>query len=234
MKYEFTGETKDWRGHELHRIRALRSFIKSDGFPVDIGDLGGWIESEKNLAQQGNCWVSGEGIVLENARLFDDSLVDNYAEVYGNAILCDDAKVRNTASACGYSRICGTGYVDGNARISGRAVVEGQVGDSAHVFDNAHIEKGGWAKGISRIGTDAEIYSPKHIITVDVDHIPTTFYKMHNPTNVGIRVGVWHHGYLGEIDEFEQLVRSVVGYNDDAKPFLHVIEYVRAHFGLNK
>ena len=38
-KYEFTGETMDFFGTMLHRIRALRAF--SD---INIGDIGGWVE----------------------------------------------------------------------------------------------------------------------------------------------------------------------------------------------
>lgn len=44
-KYEFTGETKVIAGVTLKRIRALISF----GFVVK-GEIGGFIESEKNLS----------------------------------------------------------------------------------------------------------------------------------------------------------------------------------------
>ena len=43
-KYEFTDETMNYDGHTLHRIRHL-----SDD------KLGGWIEKEENLSQEGNC-----------------------------------------------------------------------------------------------------------------------------------------------------------------------------------
>ena len=42
-KYELTSETKVINGVELHRIKALISFGR-----VEKGELGGWIESEKN------------------------------------------------------------------------------------------------------------------------------------------------------------------------------------------
>ena len=42
-KYELTSETKVINGVELHRIKALKSFGN-----IKEGDLGGWIESEKN------------------------------------------------------------------------------------------------------------------------------------------------------------------------------------------
>lgn len=67
-KYEFTGETKMLGGITLRRIRALISFGS-----VTAGDVGGWIESEKNLSHASNAWVYG------NAR------VSGEAQVYGAA-----------------------------------------------------------------------------------------------------------------------------------------------------
>lgn len=76
-KYELTGEfIEHWSGKKLYRIRALVSF----GVVV-AGQLGGFIESEKNLDQSlsGDAWVSG------NARVYGDAWVYGNAEVYGNA-----------------------------------------------------------------------------------------------------------------------------------------------------
>ena len=70
-KYEFTGETKVWLGRTLHRIRALVAFGD-----VEVGDLGGWIEKEENLAQEGNAWVYGEARVCDNARVFGEARVE--------------------------------------------------------------------------------------------------------------------------------------------------------------
>ena len=64
-KYEFTGETKAWLGHTLHRIRALISF---EG--VKAGDLGGWIEKEENLSQDGSAWVYGSAVVCDEAMVW--------------------------------------------------------------------------------------------------------------------------------------------------------------------
>ena len=73
-KYELTSETKVINGLELHRIKALKSFEN-----IKEGDLGGWIESEKNLSQDGDAWVGGD------------------ATVFGNATISGNAKVRKTA-----------------------------------------------------------------------------------------------------------------------------------------
>ena len=73
MKYELTSNTKEINGATLYQIRALKDFVA-----VKAGDLGGWIEKESNLSQEGNCWVYGD------------------AEVYGNAWISDYAKVYET------------------------------------------------------------------------------------------------------------------------------------------
>ena len=56
--FEFTGETKVFLGITLKRIKASVSFST-----VIKGDLGGWIETEENLTQDGDAWVSGNARV---------------------------------------------------------------------------------------------------------------------------------------------------------------------------
>ena len=90
-KYEFTGETKNSAGVILHQIRALIDFGN-----VKLGDLGGWIESEKNLSQEGNAWVYGDAHVYGDARVYDNAQVCGSAIVYGNARVCGDAQVYRT------------------------------------------------------------------------------------------------------------------------------------------
>lgn len=59
-KYEFTGETKDWFGVTLKRIRLV---VDIAALGLTAGTLGGWIESEKNLRVSGDAWVSGDARV---------------------------------------------------------------------------------------------------------------------------------------------------------------------------
>lgn len=81
-KYELTSETKIFFGHILYRIKALSSFGC-----VSAGDLGGFLESEKNLSQNGDAWVYGDAMV------FGDARVSGNAWVYGNARVFGDAEV---------------------------------------------------------------------------------------------------------------------------------------------
>ena len=73
-KYELTAEfIKKW-GKKLFRIKALISFGS-----VEAGELGGYVEKEDNLAQNGDAWVYGNAEVYGNARVCGN------ARVYGNA-----------------------------------------------------------------------------------------------------------------------------------------------------
>lgn len=98
MKYEILKDVKiTVSGRELFRIKAL---IDIDRFGVKAGDLGGYIEKENNLSQDGDAWVYG------NARVYGD------ARVYGNAWVCGDARVCGNAWVCGdadYATVKGFG-----------------------------------------------------------------------------------------------------------------------------
>ena len=74
MKYELTKETVPWMGRTLYRIRATASF----GIVIK-GELGGFIESDKNLSIAGDAWVYG------NAQVWGDAQVCGNAQVYGDA-----------------------------------------------------------------------------------------------------------------------------------------------------
>ena len=81
-KYELTKETKVIGGKTLFRIRALRSFGD-----IKAGDLGGFIENERNLSHEGNAWVSGDARVEDNARVDGDAWVDGNAQVSGDGLI---------------------------------------------------------------------------------------------------------------------------------------------------
>ena len=69
-KYEFTGETKNYLGVTLHRIKSLIDFGN-----VKSGEIGGWIEKEENLSHYGNAWVSGDARVYGNALVYGNAQV---------------------------------------------------------------------------------------------------------------------------------------------------------------
>ena len=109
-KYEVTGIRHPYNPN-LFRIRALRN-IPCHG--VRKGDLGGFIESEFNLSQAENCWVSedawisGSAIVSGNARVFGDASVSENAEVSGNASVSGNADIGGFESVHRNTMLYGT------------------------------------------------------------------------------------------------------------------------------
>ena len=88
-KYELTDEeTREFGGHILHRIVALRNFKG-----VKKGDKGGWIESENNLSHDGNCWVYDDAKVYGFAKVVEDATVSGNSMVYGSSYVGGTAKV---------------------------------------------------------------------------------------------------------------------------------------------
>lgn len=108
MKYKLRKDLNlDLGLKTLYRIEALQNF--SD---VKKGELGGYIEEEYNLSQNGDCWIYG------NARVYGDALVSGNAQVYGDAHVYDYALVYDYAQVYDYARVSGNTRVNNSMRIS--------------------------------------------------------------------------------------------------------------------
>jgi hypothetical protein len=101
MKYELTTETETVNGVTLHRIRAERDIKLGERVIVRAGELGGWVESERNLSQRGEAWVYGEARVYGEAWVYGDARVSGNARVLGEAWVYGGAKLFGSASVCG-------------------------------------------------------------------------------------------------------------------------------------
>lgn len=73
-KFELTSEFVTFLGKKLFRIKALISFGN-----VKEGELGGFVEKEENLSNDGNAWVSGDARVSGNA---DYATVQGFGSEY--------------------------------------------------------------------------------------------------------------------------------------------------------
>lgn len=158
-KYELTSEIKNHIGHKLHRIKALKDF----GY-VKAGELGGWVESEKNLSQNETAWIFDEAKVYGNAKIYDcaevhdNVLIYDDAEVFGHAKISDNAEVFHNAKICDRARV--HGYVNvyndaqiydeadvcGCVRINGNTVVHEQAKISANINMHGNVDICGDAK----------------------------------------------------------------------------------------
>jgi len=88
MKYEFTGEVKYIGRKILHRIRAVRDIPE---YEIKSGDMGGWLETEKNLSHDGSAWVTDSAVVMDAACVTGDACVMDSARVTGKALVTDSA-----------------------------------------------------------------------------------------------------------------------------------------------
>lgn len=153
-KYKLTDETINLNGAILYRIEALKDFGE-----IKKGDKGGFIESENNLAHEGDAWVSdnahvyGDACVFDNARVYNNAFVSGYAQVYGNAFVYGNAWLYDNTRVCGYA------WVADNARVYGDANVcdDSSVFGSACVYDNAHVYGDALVRGYACVCGNAEI-----------------------------------------------------------------------------
>ena len=129
-KYKLTDEIIDFEGRKLHRIEALKDF--SD---VKKGDKGGFVESENNLSQDGDCWIHDDAMVYSSAKICDNAMV------YGNAKVCDNAIIYGDAKVFGNARVCDNAIIYGDARVFGNTIVynKAKIFGSAKILDNVVV-----------------------------------------------------------------------------------------------
>lgn len=143
-------------GHTLHRIKALRDFGK-----VHAGDVGGWIESEKNLSQEKRAWVYEDARVYGGASVSDNAMIAGNAEIASNASIYGCAIVRGDAFVSGNVKIFDHADVSGKVFIRGRNLAiyghaklfnDANISGSARIYGNARVS------GCANVMDEAEIF----------------------------------------------------------------------------
>lgn len=210
MKYKLTENTKEIGNITLYQIEALKDFCN-----VRKGDLGGWIEKEENLSQDGKCWVSDNAQVFGNTRVSCNAIVYENACVYGNAKVYDNvevsgiAKVYGNSWVYGYASVYGNAKVYGNTKVSGNAKVYGnaRVFDSAIVLSSASIRSKSDYMCFQNFGSEQR---------------RTTIFRTKN-NDAYVKCGC----FGGSLDEFEERVKKTHGENEFAQEYLAIIEVAR-------
>lgn len=180
-KYELTDEFLLFRGIKLFRIRSLKRFDN-----VEKGDFGGYVESEINLSQEGNCWVYDNAKIFHNARVYENAKAFCNAEVYENArifghaeihekatitndaMVYGNAEVHDKAQVVGSARICGNTCMRGFSKVSGNVFINGEV----NMKDDSAIH------GNISIDSNNEIYLIDNAVIKDNLNITNTFLYM--------------------------------------------------------
>ena len=82
MKYKLNNTTTTINGKTLYQIEALKDF---DG--IFKGIAGGFVESETNLSQEGNCWIFG------GVKIYGDASLSGNLKIAGQSQICGDVKI---------------------------------------------------------------------------------------------------------------------------------------------
>ena len=222
QKYILTEETKTVFGHTLHRIQAVRDFND-----VKRGDLGGFIETEHNLSNEGNAWV------YDNANAYGNAIVYGNAKVYGNAAVYGDAMIYGNARVHGYAQVYGNAKVCGNAIVFGNVQVYGSaaVFESAVVYGNAKVYGNAMVHGDAVVSGNAEVYGNAKVcgnakVSSSKDYIvfknwwSSYRYFTWTRSNDMWRVGCFYG--TGE----ELIAKAYKDSEESGREYKHVVEYV--------
>lgn len=246
-------DTKVFFGRTLFRIQALNSFGD-----VQEGDLGGYIEKEKNLSHDGNAWV------YNNAQVFDEARVCGNAKIFGNVKIFGNAKVHGNVGVRGNVQIYGDARVYGDAHISEDARIYGNatIFDNAYVCDNARIYDYAWVFsnvrvlgnarvcGNARVGGNATISGNAYVcdnayvggnswVFSDADilyikGIGSTYPCITVCMTRDRKLFVMHKLFSGTLSEFETEVKKTYGDSKNAREYQLFIELVKLHFNIEE
>ena len=145
-KYEILKtNTYNMNGKTLYRIIAIRNFGD-----IKKGEIGGFVESERNLSHNGNCWIHDDAKVYEKAKvygdaqIYDHSMVYGKAKVYGHAKLFKSSLVTENAKIYGSSCLTGFTAIRHKVRIYGNAkIADAMISDKTKVYGNVIVDTGG-------------------------------------------------------------------------------------------
>lgn len=182
-KYSLGEKSSVSSKNPTYRIVACRDIMTLNGL-VKKGELGGYVSSEKNLSQEGPCWifdnakvindssVSGNAIVAGDSIIVDsaiyDSAVVKEAGTIKNSVIHDSALINSKETFIKDSTICNFAVVEGgeikksvisdSALIRGRNIVikESRISDNAIIAGSSatYIEKSTISKNVHIIPKD--------------------------------------------------------------------------------
>ena len=125
-------------GRTLYRIQALRDVR----FRVEKDAVGGYVEKEANLSQEGPCWLFDEACAYDDARVEGTAALYDEATLRGKAKLIEGASLWGKAILQGEAQVGGVSSLDEQVVVGGKAILKGRVSlyKDVHVGGNAYLE----------------------------------------------------------------------------------------------
>ena len=165
------GSTEKFKVYRIQALRELTHFKRKNPITIHVGDLGGWVESERNLSHEGESWIADEAVAFMNGRVEDDAYVAGTAAVFGNSFVKNTASVRGDAEIFDRAVISDSGRIWGNGAVGGTASVSqegcvhnhGRVMDEAKITGKGKVIQNGSVTGSARISDLATVGGSAHV-----------------------------------------------------------------------
>lgn len=131
MKYIMSNERKEIiidQGQKvvLYRIVSLRDFTafalkrkvkyeegnrivyyQIEEKPIRVGQKGGFVQSLKNLSQEGSCWIDDDAFACGQSLVEDDAYLGDHAAIGDRVRLSESTKVTDFVQLGGSMQLCG-------------------------------------------------------------------------------------------------------------------------------
>lgn len=133
---------------ELFGYYQIKALIDIPRHGVKAGDLGGQVQGEHNLSQEGDCWIKEGSALRDDARVEGNAIIQNNSIIGDNARVSGDAVVDN-CSVMWYS------VISGNA-----VVIDCLVEYYTQILDNSYVKK-------ARLGKNCILFGYTNI-SIDV------------------------------------------------------------------
>lgn len=229
-KFRLTAESIKFEDQTLYRIKALKNF-KVGYTVIKAFELGGFIDKEENLSQDGNCWIDKSSRVF-NSKISGDILLQD--SIIQNSFM--DGKSTIMKSHIYSSILSSTSTLNSNVEYS--KLTYSTIEDSLVLHSsvlNSHVEDS--LVNESHIQTSVR-YSSIYggIIKNDHDYInigvihnsKCSFYKGYNGE---IHVKEYRNkitgGFTGSIYDFEKYLKTLKVYDDKV---CLILKFVKEYF----
>lgn len=121
------------------RLRMRQVIACQDFADVKRGEMGGWVDNEACLSQQGSCWIYDQNsLIFAGACVADNVRILGPCQIYGAAIISghcciESSEIGNQANITGraavhHSRVRGNCLISGHARVMNGSHIQAVTG----------------------------------------------------------------------------------------------------------
>jgi carbonic anhydrase/acetyltransferase-like protein (isoleucine patch superfamily) len=164
-KFGFTGRTRIQKveyNHGRCRLALLRQIVAKRNIRPDvaIGTVGGWIERESNLGENGSCWIYPDCYVCDYAVVADESTIRDYSSITGHATVIGESRIWGNVHISGAALVEDASLLY-NVIATDNAVIKGACASrNVSLYDNSVVEGRVYLRKDVTLLEDAKVFAP--------------------------------------------------------------------------